>query len=90
MSVAAVGLEIVTGDGRALLAALALVAALVYAAACWRWPFTSCGRCNGAAKLRSPSGRNWRPCPRCKGRGSKLRAGRRAWGAMHNGAHKAP
>lgn len=66
-------------DGRVLLAALALLA--VYAAACWWWPFTSHGRCNGTGKLRSPGGKTFRRCPGCKGTGTKLRAGRRLFDA---------
>ncbi len=59
-----------------------------YIAACAVWPFTSCRRCHGAAKLRSPSGRAWRPCPRCAGTGTKLRAGRRAWAATRTRGHQ--
>jgi hypothetical protein len=58
----------------AVLAALAWTAG--YAIACWIWPFTACRRCDGNGKLRSPSGRAWRRCRRCRGSGGRLRAGR--------------
>jgi hypothetical protein len=48
-----------------------------YAAACAFWPFTACRRCRGAGKLRSPFGRAFRLCPRCKASGRRLRFGRR-------------
>lgn len=63
---------------RDLVLALAVLAALtVYAAACRWWPYAACRRCSGEGKLRSPSGRAWRKCPRCKGSGARLRIGRR-------------
>ena len=62
----------------ALVAAVLLVA---YALACWWWPFTAHGRCNGTGKLRSPSGKAWRTCRGCKGTGRKLRVGRRLFNA---------
>lgn len=82
MGPAATPLEIITGDGRALLVALVLVLGAAYLIACWRWPFTGHGRCSGTGKLRSPGGRAWRKCPTCRGTGTKLRVGRRLWGAM--------
>ncbi|SFQ68929.1 hypothetical protein SAMN05421810_11312 [Amycolatopsis arida] len=39
------------------------------------WPYRACGGCQGG-KVRSPSGRHWRPCRRCGGTGR-----RRRWGA---------
>lgn len=61
---------------------LALLGAAAYAIACGIWPFKACRRCDGASKLRSPSGHAWRPCPRCKGSGRRLRTGRRVWLAL--------
>lgn len=57
----------------------ALAFAAGYAFACWFWPWTSCRRCDGKGKFRSPSGKNWRKCPRCKGSAAKVRLGRRVW-----------
>jgi hypothetical protein len=54
-----------------------LVAAVVYGVACAIWPFGACLRCGGDGKLRSPSGKAWRRCKRCKGTGTRLRIGRR-------------
>jgi len=65
--------------GTVALVALALLAG--YALACWLWPFTAHGRCNGGGKLRSPSGKAWRTCRGCKGSGRKLRIGRRLFDA---------
>lgn len=48
-----------------------------YAFTCWLWPFTRCRRCAGTGKRMSPSGKNWRTCPRCKGKAARLRTGRK-------------
>ena len=50
-----------------------------YIVACIAWPWTSCARCDGTAKLRSPTGKAWRDCTRCAGTGRKVRLGRRLW-----------
>lgn len=62
----------------ATLAALLLVAG--YAISCAFWPFASCRHCD-SGKKRSPSGKAWRTCRRCKGSGARLRIGRRLWNA---------
>jgi hypothetical protein len=54
-----------------------VVATPVYAVACALWPFTACDRCDGSGRRRSPSGRNYGRCRKCKGRGEQLRLGRR-------------
>jgi hypothetical protein len=56
--------------------------------ACRWWPYTACRRCSGAGKLRSPSGRAWRACPRCKGTGARLRTGRRLLNRWSDTARK--
>lgn len=56
-----------------------------YTFACWWWPFVSCGWCEGG-KRRAPGRRAWRPCPRCKGKGRKVRLGRRMWRGAGCGA----
>jgi DnaJ-class molecular chaperone len=48
-----------------------------YVIACAVWPYRRCSRCGGTGKHRSPSGKAWRPCGRCKGAGHRVRAGRR-------------
>lgn len=53
-----------------------LVLAGGYMFACWFWPWTACGKCGGAGRFRSRSGKHWRTCPRCEGRGSQGTAGR--------------
>ncbi len=63
--------------GTVTIAVLALLAS--YIAACALWPWTSCARCNGTAKFRSPTGKAWRDCTRCAGTGRKVRLGRRLW-----------
>lgn len=50
-----------------------------YLLACWIWPFAACRRCDGDGKFRSPSGKAWRPCRKCRGTGARLRIGRRVW-----------
>ncbi|MGH3985690.1 MAG: hypothetical protein ACRDTZ_00025 [Pseudonocardiaceae bacterium] len=59
-----------------------LLFAVGYGFACWFWPWTSCRRCEGAGRFRSPSGKNWRRCPKCKGKSSKVRLGRRIFDAV--------
>jgi len=64
--------------GKLILVAVALLAA--YWAACAFWPYLSCKRCGGSGKLRNPfSGRGWRTCPRCTGKGRRVRLGRRIY-----------
>jgi hypothetical protein len=62
---------------RLALAATVLLAG--YLLACWLWPFSSCLVCGGNGKRRSPSGRAWRNCRRCRGTGTRLRVGRHLW-----------
>lgn len=50
--------------------------AIGYALVCVWWPYGACGKCNGAGKFRSPSGKYWRPCGRCGGSGRRIRTGR--------------
>lgn len=61
------------------LAILATAAAALWAAgyviACRIWPFAACRKCDGAGRFRSPSGKAWRHCRRCKGSASRLRYG---------------
>lgn len=61
-----------------------IVVTLGYIMACVVWPFSSCRKCGGAGRHRSPSGRAWRYCNRCGGTGARLRAGRRAWNYLRN------
>jgi hypothetical protein len=62
-----------------IIAATATLAA-GYLIACAIWPFASCWHCE-QGKKRSPSGKAWRTCRRCKGSGARLRIGRRLWNA---------
>lgn len=52
---------------------------LGYAVACRVWPYAACRKCDGAGRFRSPSGRAWRHCRRCKGSGARVRFGLRIW-----------
>ena len=63
-------------DPSGLLAVLVVLWAAGYLAACVYWPFKPCRRCDGTARLRSPSGRAWRRCPRT---GHRIRTGRRVF-----------
>jgi hypothetical protein len=58
---------------------IGLGAVAVYAIACFVWPFTDCGKCGGGGRFRSPSGKAFRRCRRCKGTGTQVRLGRRLW-----------
>lgn len=62
--------------------AAVLLWAAGYLAACWLFPFAACRRCDGSGKKRSPSGRAWRRCKRCKGTGARLRIGRKITNRM--------
>jgi hypothetical protein len=59
--------------------AVAVVVAGGYAVACWIWPYTSCPKCNGTARIKSPSGKAFRLCRKCKASGRRLRLGRRVF-----------
>lgn len=61
----------------AAVAVTLLVLTLGYLVACAVWPYANCIRCHGAGKFRSPTGKAWRNCPRCKGTGRRVRIGRR-------------
>lgn len=69
----------VEGVNRGAVALVVLALLGAYIAACVWWPWTGCARCDGTAKLRSPTGKAWRDCPRCAGSGRKVRLGRRLW-----------
>ncbi|MEV4511361.1 hypothetical protein AB0K00_20590 [Dactylosporangium sp. NPDC049525] len=68
--------------GALVLVLFLLILAAGYAASCAWWPFAACRRCSGTAKLRSPFGRAFRLCPRCKGTGRRLRLGRAFYNAI--------
>lgn len=78
MLIALVGLAVVllAAHQPAWLIAVALVLAYV-AGAVW-FPFTACPapKCEGG-RVRSPNRKNWRPCWWCRGKGSRVRLGRR-------------
>lgn len=58
--------------------ALLMIAAVTFGYLLWCWasPFTRCGRCDANGKIRTRTGRAWRPCPRCHGDAYRLRLGR--------------
>jgi DnaJ-class molecular chaperone len=61
-----------------LVLAMALVAVVGgYVVACWVWPSTACRKCESHGKRRSPTGRAFKICRRCKGTGRRIRTGRR-------------
>ena len=66
------------GINRGAIAIVVLAFLGAYVVACIAWPWTSCARCQNG-KLRSPTGKAWRDCPRCAGTGRKVRLGRRLW-----------
>jgi hypothetical protein len=61
---------------------LGLAALAGYLVVCAVWPFAACRWCGGSGKHRSPSGKAWRPCRRCRGSGRRVRLGRRVFEAM--------
>lgn len=50
-----------------------------YALACWLWPFKHCSKCDGTARIKSPSGKAFRRCRKCKATGRRLRLGRHVY-----------
>lgn len=56
---------------------VALAIFTCYAFACLFWWGSLCGKCEGKGGFPSPSGKYWRPCPRCKGSPRKVRLGAR-------------
>lgn len=56
-----------------------VVLAGLYVLECWWWPYGKCGKCEGTGKRWSPDGKHFRDCPRCDGRGRRIRIGRRIW-----------
>lgn len=59
--------------------AAAVVGVPVYGAWCYWYPYMDCRRCDGNGKFRSPTGKAWRLCRKCKGSGSRVRGGRQIW-----------
>ncbi|GAA5156274.1 MULTISPECIES: hypothetical protein [Amycolatopsis] len=59
---------------------LGLIVAAVYAIQCLIWPFAACRSCGGTGKHRSPSGKAFRSCGACEGKGRRLRLGRKLFG----------
>lgn len=49
-----------------------LVVTMAYWVVSQIWPYARCRRCSGG-KLRTPSGKTWRKCPRCGGSGERER-----------------
>lgn len=78
-----------TGAMIALSIGLGFAVAVGYAVACRLWPFMACGKCHGSGKRTSPSGRAYGRCRRCKGKGERLRLGRRFFNWAAGTAHKA-
>lgn len=66
-----------------LVLAVAAVGALVgYLIACAVWPFARCKKCGGSGTRKSPTGRAFRNCRRCRSTGRRLRTGRRVFNAI--------
>jgi DnaJ-class molecular chaperone len=60
-----------------ILLGLVWIAGYVVVAAIW--PYAACRRCKGSGKSRSPFGVGWRDCPRCSGRGRRVKLARRVY-----------
>lgn len=57
---------------------LLVALAVAYLVACVVWPYAACQArgCKGG-KIRSPTGKAWRRCKRCAGKGERVRVGRK-------------
>lgn len=64
------------------LAQLLIIGIIVYLGFCMVWPNRTCPNCRGSGKIRSASGRSYRRCWRCQGKGGRQRLGRRFLGAF--------
>lgn len=67
-----------------VLVAAAVVWLAGYLVACWIWPFRNCRKCDGTARVKSPSGKAFRRCRKCKATGRRLRFGRWAYNFVSN------
>ncbi|MEV0647494.1 hypothetical protein AB0I28_19720 [Phytomonospora sp. NPDC050363] len=54
-----------------------VILAGLYAVHCLIWPFKPCRTCRGAPKNRGPFSQAYKLCRRCKGRGGRIRTGRK-------------
>lgn len=50
-----------------------IAVSLAYVGFCRFFPYAACRNCKGSGKFRSPSGKNFRDCRRCGGRGRRRR-----------------
>lgn len=49
---------------------------VLYLAECAIWPYANCLYCTGSKKKSSPSGKGFRFCPTCGGKGLRRRFGK--------------
>jgi hypothetical protein len=74
-----------SAEGTSVLILIVVLAVGLYAGTCYLWPYTSCRRCHGGGKVRSPFGTMWRKCTRCTGDGQRLRMGGWLFGRAGSG-----
>ena len=91
------GLFLITlGSGLAVLdrpwwgAAVALLGAFVYSEQCYRTPYTPCRRCTGIGWRPRRLGHYLKACRACRGKGVRMRWGRRAMNAYRRATHTPP
>lgn len=65
-----------TAEQAATVALIVTAVAAFYLLTCAVWPFGKCRKCKGVGKFKSPFGKAYRHCPRCKGTGLRVRLGR--------------
>ncbi|RZT15210.1 hypothetical protein EV649_5996 [Kribbella sp. VKM Ac-2569] len=65
-----------TAEQAATVTLIVTAVAGLYLLTCAVWPFGKCRKCKGVGKFKSPFGKAYRHCPRCKGTGLRVRFGR--------------
>lgn len=62
---------------------LVFIAACVglWVMSCRAYPYNACPKCDALGRVKDPSGKHWRTCPRCAGEGQQLRPGARLFGS---------
>jgi hypothetical protein len=79
LGIAAIAAVAMFAAGYSLAASLLAVSViLAYVVECRFWPFGPCMGCSGG-KRSSPFSKGYRRHKRCKGRGERVRVGRRVW-----------
>ena len=62
-------------NGYALLTAVLIIGAAVYAVDLWRRPLTRCRKCKGTGRVAGSTSKRWNYCKKCKDKPPRQRVG---------------